>query len=97
MSGSYTLTLCAMAAWGLFGGVAMTTQRTMVQSRTPSVLMGRVMGIWTLAMMGAFPLAAGISAALAPRLGPGGTMVAVAVATTVVAPLLVFRRVVREG
>lgn len=97
MSGSYTLTLCAMAVWGLFGGIAMTTQRTMVQSRTPSLLMGRVMGIWTLAMVGGFPVAAGISAALAPRLGPGGTMLTVAIVTTVVAPLLVFRRPVREG
>jgi MFS family permease len=97
LSESYGLTLCTMAVWGLFGGVAMTTQRTIVQSRTPARMMGRVMGIWTLAMVGAFPLAAGISAALAPRLGAGGTMVAAALATALAAPALVFRRAVREA
>ncbi len=97
LSRSYPLTLAIMLVWGLCGGVAMTTQRSLLQSITPDAMMGRVMGIWTLAMVGAFPLSAALSAALAPSLGSDGSVVAVALAVLVLAPVVVFRREVRRA
>lgn len=94
LAGTYAPTLALMGVWGLFGGIVMTTQRSLVQELTPPAMMGRAMGIATLAVLGAFPLAAGLSAALAPRLGPGGTIVAVAAAASVLAPALVMKRAV---
>ncbi len=94
---SYGITLGLMAIWGLFGGAAMTTQRSLVQARTPPIMMGRVMGIMILTMVGSFPIAAGLSAMLTPILGPGGAVAAVGAATTLLAPLLVFRKAIRRA
>lgn len=44
--------------WGLAGGVAMTLLRTLTQVNTPPELMGRVMGLASMAQNGAFPIGA---------------------------------------
>ncbi len=97
LSGSYPVAFGIILVWGLCGGVAMTTHRTLVQSLTPNRMMGRVMGIFTLAMAGTFPLSALFSAVVSEQLGPGGTMVLTGAITLAIAPLLVFRKAVREA
>ena len=96
-SQNYALSLIIMIIWGVFGGVAITMQRTLLQSRTPLPMMGRVMGIWTLALLGAFPLAAVISGVLVEEVGPAGALMIMGAITMVTAPLVVFRRAVRRA
>ena len=60
-------------------------------------MMGRVMGIWTLALIGSFPLAAVVSGLLVEEFGPAGALMTMGVITLVTAPFVVFRRVVRNA
>ena len=96
-SQNYSLSLVIMIIWGIFGGVAITMQRAILQSRTPLAMMGRVMGIWTLALVGSFPLAAVVSGLLVEEFGPAGALMTMGVITLVTAPFVVFRRVVRSA
>jgi MFS family permease len=96
-SQSYSLSLIIMVIWGVFGGVAITMQRTILQSRTPLPMMGRVMGIWTLALLGSFPLAAVISGLLVEQFGPAGALMTMGAITMVTAPFVVLRRIVRTA
>jgi MFS family permease len=91
-SRSYVLTFAAMAVWGIGGGIVMTLQRTLLQERTPTELMGRVMGLNTLALLGSFPLAAALSGALTARFGSGMALVCVGVGTTLLGAALTLRR-----
>ncbi|MEE9281277.1 MAG: MFS transporter [Myxococcota bacterium] len=94
---SYPVALFIMFVWGIAGGVAMTSHRSLIQSLTPNEMMGRAMGILTLGMAGAFPLSALLSALVSPRLGPDGTMMLTGALTLVIAPLIVFRKPVRTA
>ena len=96
-SQNYSLSLTIMIIWGIFGGVAITMQRAILQSRTPLAMMGRVMGIWTLALIGSFPLAAVVSGLLVEEFGPAGALMTMGAITLVTAPFVVFRRVVRNA
>jgi MFS family permease len=96
-SRSYALTFGMMAVWGVGGGIVMTLQRTLLQERTPPEMMGRVMGLNTLAMLGAFPLAAAMSSALTAAMGTGAALATMGGATVVAAAALTFRRVVRDA
>lgn len=58
LSRTYLVTALCALAWGLCGGVVMTTLRTLTQVNTPPELMGRVMGLAAMAQNGAFPLGA---------------------------------------
>jgi predicted MFS family arabinose efflux permease len=54
----YVVTALCSFGWGLCGGVVMTTLRTLTQVNTPPEMMGRVMGLATMAQHGSFPLGA---------------------------------------
>ena len=97
LAGSYGVAFAIILVWGLCGGVVMTTHRSLVQSLTPNRMMGRVMGILMLTMAGTFPLSALFSALVSESLGPGGTMVLTGAITLAIAPLLVFRKAIREA
>lgn len=97
LSSSYAVALAIMFVWGVGGGVAMTSHRSLVQSLTPDHMMGRSMGMLSLGMAGAFPLSALLSALVSGRLGPDGTMILTGAFTLVAAPLLVFRKPVRTA
>lgn len=97
LSHSYLLSLFIVFVWGVAGGVAMTCQRSLLQSLTPDVMMGRVMGIHALTLLGAFPLSALFSFALSERLGADGTLLLAGVLTLLGAPWLVFRKAVRRA
>lgn len=95
LSRSYALTFAVMLAWGVGGGISMTLQRGLLQIHTPDELMGRVMGLNSLAMIGSFPLAAGVASVAASALGPATSLTAVGFAAIVVSIPLVWRRAVR--
>jgi MFS family permease len=92
VSRSYALTLVLMAVWGVGGGIVMTLQRTLLQEDTPERMMGRAMGLNTLGMLGSFPLAAAVAAALTGVTGTGTALVGMGLATTAVAALVTLRR-----
>ena len=58
LSRTYLVTAVCAFAWGLSGGIGMTTLRTLTQVHTPPELMGRVMGLAAMAQNGSFPLGA---------------------------------------
>ena len=56
LSREYIVTAAVAFGWGLSGGVAMTTLRTLTQMSTPPELMGRIMGLAAMAQNGSFSL-----------------------------------------
>ncbi len=58
LSRTYIVTASCALAWGLCGGIVMTTLRTLTQVNTPPELMGRVMGLSAMAQNGSFPVGA---------------------------------------
>jgi MFS family permease len=92
LSPSYPVTFLAMAVWGVGGGIVMTLQRTLLQERTPPEMMGRVMGLNTLAMLGSFPLAAGLTSASTAALSTGVALACIGGGTAVIGALLTLRR-----
>lgn len=97
LSRSYVLTLVLMAIWGVGGGAVMTMQRTLLQERTPDELMGRVMGLNTLGILGSFPLAAAVAAALTAVADPATALVVMGVTTTIAAAAITLRRPIRTA
>ena len=97
LSRSYLLTMAVMLAWGVGGGISMTIQRGLLQRHTPGELMGRVMGLASLAMIGSFPLAAAVASVLSSAIGPRDGLVATGVVVIAVAVVLGWRRPVREA
>lgn len=91
LSRSYALTFGAMAVWGIGGGIVMTLQRTLLQERTPPELMGRIMGLNTLGLLGAFPLSAALTSGLTSFLATGTALAVVGGGIAVVAALVTFR------
>ena len=51
--------------WGAFGGFFQAMSQTLLQTHTPDEMMGRVMGVSTLASMGTMPLGAIIAGVMA--------------------------------
>jgi MFS family permease len=94
---SYWLALALMALWGVGGGIVMTMQRTLLQEDIPDHLMGRIMGLNTLAMLGSFPLAAAATAALTGAVSTAGALVALGAFTAVAATAVTGRRVIRTA
>lgn len=97
LSSSYALTFAVMALWGVGGGITMTLQRGLLQRHTPDELMGRVMGLASLAMIGSFPLAAAVAAGLTSALDAGDALFVTGIGAVVVAVLLGSRRAVRDA
>lgn len=97
LSDSYVVTLVDMLVWGVGGGIVMTIQRTLLQEHTPDELMGRVMGVNSLAMLGSFPVAAVLAGVGAAALGPQGTLVAAGGLTVLAALLTAWRPAVRTA
>ena len=97
LSRSYALTFVVMLAWGVGGGTSMTLQRGLLQRQTPDALMGRVMGISSLALIGSFPLAAGLASALSSALGPADALVVVGIAGIAFGAAISWRRTIREA
>lgn len=58
VSRTYLVTATCAFGWGLCGGIVMTILRTLMQSNTPPELMGRVMGLASMAQNGSFPVGA---------------------------------------
>jgi MFS family permease len=92
----YVVAFAGMLLWGLGGGFVMTTQRTILQRHTPDELMGRVISVHTLALMGSFPLAAGIAAALPPLVGRRPTLLVAGIVAGLLAVALARRPRLRE-
>jgi sugar phosphate permease len=97
LSSSYGLTFAVMALWGVGGGITMTLQRGLLQRHTPDELMGRVMGLASLAMIGSFPLAAAVAAGLTSALDAADALFVTGVGAVVVAVLLGSRRALRDA
>ena len=97
LSRSYALTLAVMFAWGVGGGITLTVQRGLLQRHTPDELMGRIMGLSSLALIGSFPLAAAAASVLSSALGPADALVAVGIGAIAVAVLLGWRRDIRTA
>ena len=85
LSRSYLVTFAVMLAWGVGGGITMTLQRGLLQRHTPDELMGRVMGLASLAMIGSFPLAAGVASVRTSAIGAGGALLATGIGAVAVA------------
>ena len=71
-SHSYLLTAALMLMTGLSAAFFMNLNLTLIQSHTPSPVMGRVMAIFTLVMMGATPVGGLLGGIGAEWLGAGG-------------------------
>ncbi|HVM51800.1 MAG TPA: MFS transporter [Acidimicrobiales bacterium] len=97
LSRSYALTMVVMLAWGVGGGISMTLQRGLLQRHTPPELMGRVMGISSLAMLGSFPLAAALASVLSATMGPADALTATGVVAIAAAMFLGWRAPVRTA
>lgn len=97
LSRSYLLTFVVMLAWGVGGGTSMTLQRGLLQQHTPDPLMGRVMGLSGLAMIGSFPLAAGVASMMSSAMGPADALVAVGIGAIVISVVLAWRPAIRAA
>lgn len=65
--------------WGAFGGFFQAMSQTLLQTHTPDEMMGRVMGVNTLAMMGTMPIGALVAGVTATFLGAQTAMLIAAV------------------
>lgn len=65
--------------WGAFGGFFQAMSQTLLQTHTPEEMMGRVMGVSTLASMGTMPLGAIIAGVMATVLDAQAAVVISAV------------------
>lgn len=93
----YAVTLLAMGIWGMGGGIVMTMQRTILQEEIPDALMGRVMGLNTVGLLGSFPLAAAVSAALTSVVAASTALAVMAGTVTVLAIALTSRPAVHAA
>ncbi len=83
LSPVFVAALLAGLVWGLGGGVVMTLQRSMIQQRTSDEVMGRVMGLYSMAQFGSFPFTALALFLLAGPLGLRATFVVMGLVLTV--------------
>ncbi len=97
LSRSYWLTFAVMLAWGVGGGTSITLQRGLLQRHTPGELMGRVMGLNSLAMLGSFPLAAATASVLAASIGPADALLVVGIVATLASVAVGCSRAIRTA
>lgn len=69
LSTSYLLTIVILFFWGMGGGLFINLNQTLMQTRTPHELMGRVMSVQTLAFAGIGPVGALIAGGAAEAIG----------------------------
>ncbi len=91
----YALTAAVMFTGGMAGGIFMNLNQTLVQANSPHEMMGRVVGIHTLAFQGLGPMGSLLSGLLAVMLGApvwmaisGAILFFLATATLVTQPAL---------
>jgi MFS family permease len=97
LSEMYLLTALIMFGWGLGGGFVVNTNRTLIQSRTPPAMMGRVMAFYALAFGAARPLGSLLAAGLAAWIGSEGALIFSGIALIVITTLfLVTQRDLRQ-
>jgi MFS family permease len=75
-------------AWGMMGGVAMTTGRGIVQEQAPEALRGRVLSVYSLANFGSIPFGSLLLGLAAGALGARGAALVPAVAMAVLTILV---------
>lgn len=73
------LALVAFYVWGAFGGFFQAMSQSLLQTHTPDEIMGRVMGVSTLASMGTMPLGALIAGAAASKIDASSTVLIAAI------------------
>ena len=97
LSDVYLLTALMMFGWGLGGGFIRNTNRTLIQSRTPPAMMGRMMAFYALGLGAARPLGSLLAAGLAVWLGSDGALVLSGLVLVVITTLfLLTQRELRE-
>jgi MFS family permease len=69
LSRSYALTLVVLFFWGMGGGLFINLNQTLIQTRTPHELMGRVMSVQMLSFVGIGPIGALVAGAGAEAFG----------------------------
>ena len=69
LSRSYVATLVVLLFWGMGAGLFINLNQTLVQTRTPHELMGRVVSVQTLAFAGIGPIGALVAGAGAETIG----------------------------
>lgn len=90
------LAMIACLVWGLGGGIVTTLQRTVIQQRTAPEVMGRIMGLATMAQYGTFPLGALLVFLVIGPLGVANTMIAIGAAMFLVTLSLGSRLIALE-
>ena len=83
--------LGALALWGMFGAVAMSMSRTLIQQAAPEAYRSRVLAIFSLANMGGMPLGAVLLGALSVSMG--GEFALWVAAASMAGVLLMFRMI----
>jgi len=82
-----------MLIWGMCGGIAMATSRTIMQEQAPADQRSRVMSFYGFSFMGAGPLGALLCGFLVEQYGPQQSLIICAVAMIVVMfGLMLFSR-----
>lgn len=95
-SRAYLVTALFSFAWGLCGGVVMTTLRTLTQVNTPPELMGRIMGLAAMAQNGSFPIGALILVGLVSATSVSTAMMIAGLMCMVMTSLIALRPHVRQ-
>jgi DHA3 family tetracycline resistance protein-like MFS transporter len=97
LSGMYVLTWVLAFVVGAGAGATTVLQRGLLQRRTPTELLGRVMSISAVGLMGSFPIAAGIAAILSATIGPSQGIAVIGAVTIVAAVALGVRAPLRNA
>lgn len=97
LSDHYFVTAGFMVIWGVFGGMLMTSQRTLLQMHTPDELMGRMMALVALSMTGMIIFSALLLLGLGAWLDPGQSLAAIGAFMLLYAMYTATRRELREA
>ena len=91
---SFPVYLASLFVWGLFGAVAISMTRTIMQESAPDEYRARVMSIFSLGNLGGTPLGALLMGFIATRFGPltgfvfsAAAMMSIAVACALLTPI----------
>ncbi len=74
LTNSFAITVALMFAMGLAGGFFVNMNQGLIQTNTPTELMGRVMALYSLAAAGLMPLGALLLGVVASVIGTGNTI-----------------------
>ena len=97
LSDHYFLTAGFMVIWGIFGGMLMTSQRTLLQQHTPGELMGRMMALVALSMTGMIIFSALLLLGLGAWFDPGQSLAVIGAFMLVYAMYTATRKELREA